>query len=453
MTVFIGAGAGFAGDRADASVAVVETLSRRRGPRYLIFEVLAERTLGLAQLERRRDPRGGHAPRTLDFLRPVLRACRDHGIRIVANFGAANPAGAGRVVRAFAQELGVDLRVAVVEGDDLLGYVEPSEIRSWPVADGNALGDRPIISANAYLGAAPMCEALALGADIVLVGRTADSALALAPLIHELGWGAADLDLLAAGTLAGHLVECGAQVSGGYFADPGLKDVPDLANVGFPIVEVDGRGAITLSKAERTGGRVSMRTVKEQLLYEVHDPAAYLVPDVTMDLSEVEVTDVGPDRVLVTGVRGHAPPPTLKVTVCAEGGYLGEAEISYGGANALARAELAARVLAERLRDVADSVRLDIVGTVSTLDSDAGALRRERSFPADGDYRLRVAGDTPDRAGAERLVAEVVALYTNGPGGGGGVRSSVAPRVRTGSVLMPRERVRTNVRLLGPERT
>jgi hypothetical protein len=450
-TVFIGCGAGFADERPDACIPVVETVARRDGPRYLMFETLGERTLALAQLERRQHPDLGYTPQTAAFLRPILRTCKAAGIRIVANFGAANPIGAGELIVELGRELGLpDLRVGVVVGDDLLEYVDEATIRSWPLIEGLPIQDEPLIAANAYLGARPVAEALGRGADVVILGRGADSALALGPLIHEFGWGPEDWDRLAAGTLAGHLLECSAQVSGGYFADPGYKDVPDLARVGLPIAEVEADGSMIITKADNTGGLVSPATVKEQLLYEMHDPSAYLVPDVTLDITQVEVAEVGPDRVEVTGARGRERPPTLKVTISAESGFLAEGEMTYAGQGALARAELAASVLRERLRIVGITAptRIDIIGTVSTFDADDGSLRREGTFPPDGDYRVRLAGNAPDRATAQRIANEVIGLYSTGPGGGGGARRAVTGRVRTTSALVPRDIVQTAVRML-----
>ncbi len=450
-TVYVGCGAGFADERPDACIPVVRTLATREGPRYLIFETLGERTLALAQLERRRDPAIGYTPSTAAFLRPILRDCLEAGIRIVANFGAANPMAAGRVVLELAAELGLDgLRVGVVEGDDLLRYVDDGEIRSWTIIEGIPIADEPIIAANVYLGAAPVVEALERGADIVILGRCADSALVLGPLIHEFGWAADDWAHLAAGTLAGHLLECSAQLSGGYFADPGYKDVADLARVGFPIAEVAADGTMVVTKADETGGLVSARTVKEQILYEISDPSSYLVPDVTLDITEVEIEDIGPDRVRVNGARGRPRPPTLKVTISTEGGWLAEGEISYGGPNALARAELAARVLEERLAIVGldGPTRIDVVGTVSTFDSVRADLREGGRFPPDGDYRVRLAGSAPNRATAERIAAEVIGLYSTGPAGGGGVRKAIVGRVRTMSALVDRDVVHLAVRIL-----
>jgi len=451
QVVYVGCGAGFADERPDACIPVVKTLSELPGPRYLIFETLGERTLALAQLERRRDPAMGYTPQMESFLRPILMDCRTAGIRIIANFGAANPMAAGLKVVALAKELGIaNPRVAVVQGDDLLTYIDDKVIRSWKIIEGIPLGDAELIAANVYLGAGPVVEALRQNVDIVILGRCADSALALGPLLHEFGWARDDWDHLAAGTLAGHLLECSAHVTGGYFADPGFKDVPDLARIGFPIAEVSADGSIVMTKAGNTGGRVSSRTVKEQMLYELHDPAAYLVPDVTLDITEVEVAEVGPDRVLVRGARGKPQPPTLKVTLSAEGGWLGEGEITYAGPNALARAELAADVLRTRLDLVGIQcpTRIDLIGSISSFDSDGGTLRQRNKFPGDGEYRVRLSGKSPDRKMVERVTNELIGLYSTGPAGGGGVRRSVVSRVRTCSALVERELVRVDIKIL-----
>ena len=244
--------------------------------------------------------------------------------------GSANPAGAARAILAIAAEEGVkDLSVAVVEGDDLLDVMTSTDVEAHPVVEGLEMGEE-LLAANVYLGAEPIAEALALGADIVVTGRCTDPALVLGPLLHEFDWDREDWDLLAKGTVAGHLLECGAQV-GAYFADPGYKDVPDLARVGFPIAEIGRDGSVVVTKAENTGGLVSARTVKEQLLYEMHDPANYLTADVVLDISGVAVEEIGPDRVgRVTGARRKTETPDLESNgQFFDGGYLSEAEIMY----------------------------------------------------------------------------------------------------------------------------
>ncbi|MBO9330912.1 acyclic terpene utilization AtuA family protein [Achromobacter xylosoxidans] len=454
-TVFIGSGAGFADERPDAGIHVAKALATCNGPRYIVYENLGERTLALAQKERHRDPNAGYTPQLESFLRPTLRFCKENNIRVVGNFGAANPIGAGKRIMEMARELGVGgLKVAVVTGDDLLEYVAQDKIRSWPIVEGIPLPDTNIISANVYIGAQPIQRALATGADVVVLGRVTDSALLLGPLMHEFGWKEDQWDLMAAGTLAGHLLECSAQITGGYFADPGYKDVPDLARIGFPIAEVSATGECVITKPPGTGGRVSLRTVKEQMLYEIHDPSAYLVPDVTLDITGVELEQIGEDRVRVSGARGKPRPPTLKVTVCTDGGWLGEGEITYAGPNSLARAQLAEQVLRERMMimEIDCPIRIDIVGTISTFDSDAGTLRRLGTWAPDGDYRVRIAGKSFDKNTVESVTNELIALYTSGPAGGGGVRRSLVSRVQTHSALVDPDVVRTNTTILSTEK-
>lgn len=450
-TVFIGSGAGFAGDRQDAARPVVRTLAKCQGPRFLIFEVMAERTLAAAQLQRRQDPSAGSSPYLEAYLGPVLGEARRAGVRIVTNAGVANPRAAASRVRALADAAGLDgLRIATVTGDDLLDAVGEANLRALEVMEGIEMPEAPLIAANAYLGAEPIVDALDRGAEVVLTGRTTDVALTLGPLRHVHGWAADDWHHLAAGTLAGHLIECGAQVSGGYFTDPGMKDVPHLADVGFPIAEVDGEGTIIVTKAEATGGLVSVRTVKEQLLYEVHDPSAYLNADCVLDLTDVEVAEQAPDRVRVTGARGYEAPDRLKATLCFEGGFLAEGAISYAGPGALGRARLARDILLSRGRRLAGNapMRADIIGVASVLDGDGGGLAQGLEPPAMGDYRVRFAARVDDRRLAQRLADEVLSLYCSGPAGGGGVRQSVVPQIRTCSVLVPRDWVRPLVELV-----
>jgi len=436
----IGCGAGFSGDRWDAAVPVVRTLMRAGGPAVLMFETLAERTLALAQLQRRRDPDAGWEPSLERFLRPVLADCVAAGIPIVGNFGAANPRGAAACIQQLAAALGLPpLRIAVVEGDDLLESLAPARLHDLMPP---AIAGKALVSANVYLGAREIAGALRGGAQVVVTGRVADPSLALGPMLAHFGWAMDDWDRLAAGTMAGHLLECGAQVAGGYFADPGVKDVPDLAHVGFPIVEMHADGRFVVTKAAGTGGCVDRRTVTEQLLYELHDPAAYLTPDVVADITRAELHEDGRDRIAVRGIRGHARPPTLKATLCHEGGWLGEGEISYAGPNATARAKLAGEIVRERLRSQGRGhlrVRCDLVGVASVFADDDGRWSDAHALPDAPDVRLRVAAASEQRAEVELLTREVLALYTCGPAGGGGVRTAITPRLGSASCFLPRE--------------
>ncbi|MEJ8854913.1 acyclic terpene utilization AtuA family protein [Variovorax robiniae] len=452
VPLLIGCAAGFSGDRTDAAGPVVDTLIERlsaglHGQRaFLIFETLAERTLALAQLRRRADPEAGYEPLLDEMLRPVLLRCLANGIRIVSNFGAANPRAAARHIARIAQELGAAApRIAVVEGDDLSAPAQRASLREQL---GPQLDGLRIVSANAYIGAEPIAAALDAGAQIVVCGRVADPSLTVGPAMSHFGWRANEWEKLGRATMAGHMLECGAQVCGGYFADPGFKDVPGLDNVGFPIAEIDADGQCVIGKSQGTGGLVSEATVKEQLLYEVHDPAAYLTPDVIADIEEAQVNEVGADRVALTGVRGHARPTHYKVNVCHEGGWLAEGEISYAGPRAESRARLAADVLRSRLKDL--KLRVDLIGALSILGDDAGRTLAATADSGARDVRLRVAATHDDRAQAERLGREVMALYTCGPAGGGGVRSTLTPRLNTISCLLPREAVPVHFEMVSP---
>jgi len=445
----IGSGAGFSGDRVDAPQSVVASIAAAGQGGAIIFETLGERTLALGQIARKHHPERGYEPLLEDLLEPILAQCVTHGIVIVGNFGQANPPAAAAVIQAMAARLGLgSLRIAVVEGDDLTGRIDLDQTERWD-GDGRLPeieGD--VIAVNAYLGAAPIAEAIRAGAQVVVTGRVADPALVLGPLVAHFDWSWDDLDRIAAGTLAGHLLECGSQVSGGFFADPGFKDVPGTADIGFPIAEVEADGSFVITKAEGTGGVVDLRTVKEQLLYEIHDPAAYLTPDVTLDVTGVELAKDGPNRVRVTGARGHAAPPRLKATVSLYGDWLGEAEISYAGPNALARARLAITTINERIRmrQLGVRHRADVIGAVSTFDSDEGDLLVDYEDEAPGDYRVRFAFGGNSQRAVEQAVQEVNALYCCGPAGGGGVRQSVRPRVRTISHMVPRDLVEARYR-------
>ena len=443
--LLIGCAAGFSGDRTDAAGPVVAALAALKRPAVLIFETLAERTLALAQLARRQDPKAGYEPLLDAMLRPVLAGCLSHGIRIVGNFGAANPRGAAERILALAREQGLPRpRIAVIHGDDVAG---PEHRAALLGQAGGALAGREIVSANAYLGAQAIADALRAGAQIVVAGRVADPSLAVGPALAHFGWAVDDWQRLARATMAGHLLECGAQVTGGYYADPGLKDVPGLARLGYPIAAIDPDGNCVITKPAGTGGLVDEHTVKEQLLYEVHDPAAYLTPDVVADLSQAQVDDLGRDRVRLTGVQGHPRPTRLKVNVCFESGWLAEGEVSYAGARAEARARLAADILRERLTPLG-RLRADLIGVASVFGDDDGRWLAAQAPGHARDVRLRVALRHADRAAAEQLARETVALYTCGPAGGGGVRTQLRPTLGTVSCLLPREAVPAGFEML-----
>lgn len=454
-SLLIGCGAGFSGDRIDAAHAVVKTLIARGQPSVLIFEMLAERTLALGQLAKNQDPALGYEPLLEQVLEPILSDCVKHNIPIVSNFGAANPVAAARTIQALARSQDLNnLKIAVVEGDDILQKIDLTAMQIWEGDRELAAGATDPIAANVYLGAASIAEALVDGAQIVITGRVADPALTVGPAVAHFNWDWKDWNRLAAATLAGHLLECGSQVTGGYFADPGYKDVSDLANVGFPIAEIFEDGRIIIGKADNTGGAVNLMTVKEQMLYEIHDPESYITPDVVLDLTSVQIREIAADQVELTGARGRARPDTLKATVSFMGDWFGEGEISYAGPNAGRRARLAADILGERAKLLTEPCRFrrDLIGVVSVLDSDSAMLSDELSVTQVEDVRLRLAVNAPARQTVERLMHEVNALYCCGPAGGGGVRTSVKSSVRTVSYLIPRELVDETWRYVSGDR-
>jgi hypothetical protein len=429
----IGAGAGFSGDRLEPAAVLAE----RGGVRYLVLECLGERTVALAQLRKRKDPTRGYDPlleRRIELLLPLLKR---HGVRLITNMGAANPIAAADAIIAIARTQKSPIRVAVVTGDDVLSKIGQDERTLESGAPISQYGD--IVSANAYLGAAALLPALQSGADIVITGRVADPSLFLAPMVHTYGWALDDFEQLARGTSIGHLLECAGQLCGGYYAEPGPKNVPDMAHLGFPYADVDSDGNARLGKVEDTGGCITLATAKEQLLYEVTDPFGYVTPDVIADFSTVTLRETGANRVEVRGATGKGRPPKLKVSVGYHAGYVGEGEISYGGANAVSRARLAGEIVLQRLGKEFPDMRIDLIGSTSlhgkALDS------REEPY----EVRLRVAARAPTHGRAMLVGEEVDALYTNGPAGGGGTRKYVQEQIGIVSTLIERERVPTKV--------
>jgi hypothetical protein len=441
-TIKLGSGAGYAGDRIEPALELAE----KGDIDYLVFECLAERTIALAQQAKMRNPDGGYDPLLEARMRAVLVPCRERRIRIVTNMGAANPVAAAEKTRTIAKELGLTgLKIAAVTGDDLLDAVRAGDFTLEESGESVAnLGNR-IISANAYLGAGPIIDALAQGADVVITGRVGDPALFLAPLVHEFGWAMDDWERLGRGTLVGHLLECAGQITGGYFADPGLKDVPSLARLGFPIGVVAEDGTVEITKVAGSGGQISLATCKEQMLYEVHDPSRYLQPDVVGDFSGVEMEQVGPDRVRATGATGAPATGLLKVSVGYVDSYIGEGQISYAGPGALARGQLAREVVRERLALTGvqtSELRCDLIG-VDALHGEALSGGREPY-----EVRLRVTGRTATLAEAVRVGNEVETLYTNGPAGGGGAWKAAREVVAVQSVLVPAALARPTVQFV-----
>jgi hypothetical protein len=440
--VRIGSGAGFAGDRWEPAVELVE----KGAVDYIAFECLAERTIARETLAMQRGTGTGYNPQLEDRLRAVLPACAARGTRVLTNMGAADPLAAGRKACEIAADLRLrDQRCAILVGDDVRDVVAEQPGLTLMESGAPLESVLPhIASANAYLGADAVCEALATGAPIVITGRVADPSLFVGPILHALGWSYDGYARLAQATAAGHLLECAGQVTGGYFADPGVKDVADLARLGFPFADVTDDGSVTISKVASAGGRVDVATCSEQLLYEVGDPAAYITPDCVLDITGVSLSETGPDRVAISGAKAGERTPTYKVSVGYFDGYLGEGQLSYGGPNAVARARLAGEIVAERLRLRGfsyDDLRTDLIG----LDSLHGP---DDTRPEPYEVRLRVAGRTQNRKAAEAIGWEVSALYTNGPSGGAGDFGAVREILAVQSVLLPRDLVRPRVELL-----
>ncbi len=446
--VYIGCGAGFAGDRYDASIPIVNEFKNIKDPKYLMFEVLAERTLAIAQQFRIQDKSKGYSPYLDFYIEPILEDCLNHNIKIISNLGAANPIGAAKRIMEIANDKKINKpKIAVVLGDDILNYMSEHDILNSPTMEGLDIKNTQITAANVYLGAFPIADALDKDVDIVIVGRSVDSALALGPLIHEFKWKPDQLNMLSSGTICGHLLECGAQVTGAYFADPGYKDVPDLYNVGFPIAEFHENGEFYITKPKNTGGTVNKATVTEQLLYETHNPSQYIVPDVIADMSQINLSEEEENKVLVKGGKGHKKPSHLKATICSESGYMGEAEMSYAGPNSLPRAKLAIEVIEKRLQKIGlqGKTRFDIIGAGSVHFSSEEETSYQNNF--DGDYRIRSAGFFEKKEDAEQFVAETYSLYCSGPSAGGGARTSITAESSTASILIDRKIIEPQVKI------
>ena len=409
-TIRIGSGAAWWGDRVEPAA-----LNAERGKLdYLCFETMAEATVSAAQVRSRRDPGfPGYDTYLEDRMRAVLPGCMRQGTRIVSNQGWINPKAAAERVVELLRELGITgVKVAAITGSLITERVLDLTDRILENGEATSTLGPSLISAEAYLGAEPIVEALQNGARIVITGRVADPSIFMAPMMYEFGWDPMDHDRLGPGNGIGHLLECGAQVTGGYFSDPGFKDVPEPWNFGFPIAEVDSDGSAVITKVDGTGGAITLQTVKEQLLYEVHDPGNYLTPDVVVDFTTVNLEQVGPDRVRVSGISGKPRTPTLKVSIGCTEGHIGEDMFFYAGPGALRRAELAKRILEERFKIVkldAEDVRIDFLGM--------NAIHGEAT-PADApepyEIAVRVAARTRTREEAVKIGREVDGMAVSG---------------------------------------
>lgn len=444
--VRIGVGAGMADDRIGPALQLLEHCDLD----YLVCECLAERTIARETLSRKHDGAKGYNPMLEERMRAFLPWCRDKNVRLVSNMGAANPVGAAQAALDIGTDMGwQDLKCAAVVGDDVADRVrQHPELR---------LMDRDLpleailpqlASANAYLGADMVRDALATGAQVVMTGRVADPSLFLGVALHHHGWSYDDLPRLAAGTIMGHLLECSAQVTGGYFADPGKKDVPRLAELAYPYADLYDDGELYICKPDGSGGRLDRMTCTEQALYEIHDPRAYITPDCVLNLDGLHFEEQTVDRVGVRGIRAGARTDSYKVVVGYFDGWIGTGEVAYAGVNAIARARLAADTVKERFRldgGVATEFQVDLIG-ISSLHGEYPQSMAGNPY----EVRLRVAARCPDKKSAHLLGDHVRQLNMQGPyGAGGPVNLGAKEIVAVDAVLIPRDWVNPQVVTLG----
>lgn len=443
-SIRIGSGAAWWGDRVEPAA-----LNAERGELdYLCFETMAEATISAAQVRARKDPSfPGYDTYLDDRMRAVLPACMRNGTRIVSNQGWINPRGAAQRIVQLLQEMGIHgVKVAAVEGSMITDRV--LELTDTILENGQPTRTLApdLISAEVYLGAEPIVEALRAGAQIVVTGRVADPSVFMAPMMYEFGWDPLDHALVGAGNGIGHLLECGAQMTGGYFSDPGFKDVPEPWNFAFPIAEVRPNGDVTFTKVAGTGGAITLQTVKEQMLYEVHDPANYITPDAVVDFTQAKLEQLGPDCVRVTGLTGKPRTPTLKVSIGCTEGHIGEDMFFYAGPGALRRAHLAKKILEERFKIVklvAEDLRIDFLG-LNAIHGDA----TPDNAPEPYEVAVRVAARTRTREEAAKVGREVDGMAVSGVGHTG---KRVPHQERTREVigvwssLVPRDKVPAHV--------
>ena len=435
----LGSGAGYSGDRIEPAVELAE----KGEIQYLCFECLAERTIAIAQQAKMKDPAMGYDALLSARMEAVLPICHKKGIKIITNMGAANPQAGAAKIKQIAQKLNLSgLKIAAVSGDDVLQAVRMQDLTIEETGEQLSTIKDKLVSANAYLGAGPILEALQGGADIVITGRVADPALFIAPLAYEFGWSLEDWNLMGQATVIGHLLECAGQVTGGYFADPGFKDVPGVGHLGFPIAEVSADGSAVITKVASAGGMVTLATCKEQLLYEIHNPKTYFTPDVVADFTGVKMEQIATDQVRVSGGNGAAKTGLLKVSLGYVDSYIGEGQISYAGPGAVNRGRLALDIVKERLAFMGVKMqesRYDLMGV--------DALHGEKLSAGHDPYevRVRVTGRTDSMQEAVRIGNEVETLYTNGPAGGGGAWKSAREVVAMVSVIVPASLVKHSV--------
>jgi len=450
-SVRVAAGQGFWGDLLDAPVRQVEG-----GPiDYLMLDYLAEVTMSIMQKQKARDPNAGYAKDFIPLMRRILSTCVERDIRVTANAGGVNVRGCANAVRDVARELGLagKLRIGIVTGDDILTRLDEFvgrgiELRNMDTGEPlSSVLDR-IQSANVYLGAWPMVDALKQDARVVITGRATDTGLTLAPLINEFGWGATDWDLLSAGTIAGHIIECGAQCSGGN-CQYDWQSIPDLANVGFPIAEAKPDGTFIITKHDNTGGRVNVQSVKEQLVYEMGDPHEYITPDCVADFTTIHLEDAGPNRVRVFGVKGRPATEFLKVSISYSAGFKAVGTLVYAWPDAYAKAQAADKILRQRLDRLElkfDQVLTEFVGVNATHGPLSGPPQSD--IP---EVQLRVGVRGSVKSDIERFTKELAPLILTGPPavtGFAGGRPKVEEIVAYWPALIPKEEINPTVEVI-----
>ena len=439
-------GQGFWGDWLEAPVRLVE-----QGPiDYLALDYLAEVTMSILQKQKQADPDLGYARDFPPLVARLAKQLRERGVKIVANAGGVNPVACAREVL----RLEPGLTVAAVLGDDVFGRIDEFLAKGYELRDMDTgaplapIRDR-ILSANAYIGAFPLADALDTGADVVIAGRSTDTALTLAPMIHRFGWKPGEVHKLAAGTIAGHIVECGAQVTGGN-CQVDWQSIPNMAGIGYPIVEAEPDGTFCVTKHHASGGRVSVHTVKEQLLYELGDPRNYITPDCVADFTSIRLVEAGPDRVRVTGIRGGPRPPTLKLSIAYSAGWKAIGTLVYSWPQALEKAQAADRIVRERLAQLGlsfDEIHTEYFG----VDACHGPAAARNSDPPEVQLRIGVRGS--DRKAVDRFTRELIPLVLNGPPGATGFgegRPPVREIVAYRPALVPREEIVTRVEVIEP---
>ena len=451
-SIRIANGQGFWGDWLEAPVRQIE-----QGPiDYLVLDYLAEVTMSILQKQRARDPAQGYARDFVGLADRLFPQLLEKGVRIISNAGGVNPTGCAQAVVDAARSRGLrEVKVAVVTGDDIFDRLD--EMLARGVRFDEMESRKPLetvrsstLSANVYLGAFPLVEALETGAQVVIGGRSTDTALTLAPMVYEFGWEREDWDRLAAGTVAGHILECGAQATGGN-CQLDWRSIPDLANVGFPIAEAYPDGSFAVTKHEGTGGRINSAVVKEQILYELGDPRQYITPDCVADFTTIQLEDQGRDRVLVRGIQGRERPPTLKTSITYSVGWKALGTLVYSWPEAVAKARAADLIVRERLAGLGlafDEIHTELLG--------AGACHGPAAAPSPDlpEVQLRIGVWDPDRAAVDRFTRELIPLVLNGPPtatGFGDGRPRVQEVVAYWSSLLPREEITTSVQVYDVE--